>query len=44
MKIDLIDIDNALAYYQINDINYKNKCLLLGKKKRMERNIKWTSL
>lgn len=26
MKIDLIDIDNALAYYQINDINYKNKC------------------
>lgn len=26
MKIDLIDINNALEYYQINDINYKNKC------------------
>ena len=26
MKIDLIDIDNALEYYQISDINYKNKC------------------
>ena len=26
MKIDLIDIDNALAYYQINDESYKNKC------------------
>ena len=26
MKIELVDIDNALKYYQINDINYKNKC------------------
>lgn len=26
MKIDLIEIDNALKYYQINDIDYKNKC------------------
>lgn len=26
MKIDLINIDNALEYYQINDIDYKNKC------------------
>lgn len=26
MKVDLIDIDNALEYYQISDINYKNKC------------------
>lgn len=26
MKIDLIDIDNALKYYQISDIDYKNKC------------------
>ena len=26
MKIELVDIDNALKYHQINDINYKNKC------------------
>ena len=26
MKIDLIDIDNALKYYRIDDIKYKNKC------------------
>lgn len=26
MKINLSDIDNALEYYQINDINYKDKC------------------
>lgn len=26
MKIELVDIDNALKYYQINDIDYKNKC------------------
>ena len=26
MKVDLVEIDNALKYYQINDINYKNKC------------------
>ena len=26
MKIDLIEIDNALKYYQINNIDYKNKC------------------
>lgn len=26
MKIDLIEIENALAYYQINDKDYKNKC------------------
>lgn len=26
MKVDFIDVDNALEYYQINDINYKNKC------------------
>lgn len=26
MKIKLVDIDNALKYYDINDINYKNKC------------------
>ena len=26
MKIDLNDIDNALEYYQINNIDYKNKC------------------
>lgn len=26
MKIELVDIDNALEYYHINDINYKNKC------------------
>lgn len=26
MKIELEDINNALEYYQINDIDYKNKC------------------
>ena len=26
MKIDWNEIDNALKYYQINDIDYKNKC------------------
>ena len=26
MKINLLDIENALKYYGINDINYKNKC------------------
>ncbi len=26
MKIELVDIDNALKYYEINDIDYKNKC------------------
>lgn len=26
MKIELVDIDNALKYYKINDIDYKNKC------------------
>ena len=26
MKVDLRDIDNALEYYQISDINYRNKC------------------
>lgn len=26
MKINLIDIDNALKFYQINDSDYKNKC------------------
>ena len=26
MKIELVDIDNALKYYQIKDTNYRNKC------------------
>ncbi len=26
MKIELVDIDKAFKYYQINDINYKNRC------------------
>lgn len=26
MKININEIDNALKYYNINDINYKNKC------------------
>lgn len=26
MKIQLVDIDKAFKYYQINDINYKNRC------------------
>lgn len=26
MKINIIDIDNALDYYKIDDIDYKNKC------------------
>lgn len=26
MKVNLIEIDNALKYYEISDINYKNKC------------------
>lgn len=26
MKINITDIDNALMYYEINDINYKSKC------------------
>lgn len=26
MKIQLVDIDMAFKYYQINDINYKNRC------------------
>lgn len=26
MKIELLEIDNALKYYEINDDKYKNKC------------------
>lgn len=26
LKINFTEIDNALKYYNINDINYKNKC------------------
>ena len=26
MKINFIDLDKALKYYQIKDVNYKNKC------------------
>ncbi len=26
MKIELVEIEKAFKYYQINDINYKNKC------------------
>ncbi len=26
MKVDLVEIDNALKYYNINDIDYKDKC------------------
>ena len=26
MKIELVDIDKAFKYYQINDIDYKNRC------------------